>query len=233
MSWRFVSKIAMGDYDAVIIGHSQFEKIPISKERQERQLNEEIVTLTRIIQMMKEENGESWAIKKMEIFKENLRTRLQRLIDEERKDDLLTFEQLGVDYLFVDEAHAYKSAYTYSKMRNVAGIGQSKSQRAADMGMKCQYLQEINKSRGVTFATGTPLSNSMSELFVMQRYLQPDVLKKTKLHFFDKWAATFGDTVSSLEINPEGSGYRIKSRFSKFHNLPEVLCFDGGLRKPY
>jgi hypothetical protein len=135
----------------------------------------------------------------------------------------LNFEQLGVDYLFVDEAHAYKNCYTYTKMRNVAGIGQSRSQRATDMQMKCQYLQEINKGRGVTFATGTPISNSMSEMYVMQRFLQPDVLKKTKLHFFDRWAATFGDTVSSLEINPEGSGYRIKSRFNRFHNLPELM----------
>jgi len=220
---KFISKIAVGDYDAIIIGHSQFEKIPVSRERQERLLQEEISTLTRIIEQMKAEKGENWAVKQIVIFQQNLKTRLERLIKEERKDDLLNFEQLGVDYMFVDEAHAYKNCYTYTKMRNVAGIGQSKSQRAADMLMKCQYLQETNHGRGVTFATGTPLSNSMSEMFVMQRFLQPDILKKTKLHFFDKWAATFGDTVSSLEINPEGSGYRIKNRFSKFHNLPELM----------
>jgi len=220
---RFVSKIAMGDYDAIIIGHTQFEKIPVSPERQKRLLNQEIATLTRIIEQMKLEKGENWAIKQIVIFQNNLKDRLERLIKEERKDDLLNFEQLGVDYMFVDEAHAYKNCYTYTKMRNVAGIGQSKSQRASDMLMKCQYLQEINKGRGVTFATGTPISNSMSEMYVMQRFLQPDILKKTGLHFFDKWAATFGDTISSLEINPEGSGYRIKNRFSKFHNLPELM----------
>jgi hypothetical protein len=220
---RFVSKIAMGDYDAIIIGHSQFEKIPVSRERQERLLREEISALTRIIEQMKAEKGENWAIKQIVIFQNNLKDRLERLIKEERKDDLLNFEQLGVDYMFVDEAHVYKNCYIYTKMRNVAGIGQSKSQRASDMLMKCQYLQEMNKGRGVTFATGTPLSNSMSEMYVMQRFLQPDILKKTGLHFFDKWAATFGDTISSLEINPEGSGYRIKNRFSKFHNLPELM----------
>ena len=172
---------------------------------------------------MKLEKGENWAIKQIVIFQNNLKDRLERLIKEERKDDLLNFEQLGVDYMFVDESHVYKNCYTYTKLRNVAGIGQSKSQRASDMLMKCQYLQEVNKGRGVTFATGTPLSNSMSEMYVVQRYLQPDILKKTGLHFFDKWAATFGDTVASLEINPEGSGYRIKNRFSKFHNLPELM----------
>jgi SNF2 family DNA or RNA helicase len=220
---KFISKIATGEYDAIIVGHSQFEKIPISQERQEQLLNEEISTLTYIIEQMKEENGENWAIKQMVIFQNNLKERLNRLVKEERKDDLLNFEQLGVDYMFVDEAHAYKNCYTYTKMRNVAGIGQSKSQRASDMLMKCQYLQEINKGRGVTFATGTPISNSMSEMFVMQRFLQPDILKKTGVHFFDKWAATFGDTISSLEINPEGSGYRIKNRFSRFHNIPELM----------
>ncbi|MCL2253083.1 MAG: SNF2-related protein [Lachnospiraceae bacterium] len=220
---RFISKIAMGEHDAIIIGHSQFEKIPVSKERQERMLTEEISNLTRIIEQMKVENGENWAVKQIVIFQNNLKDRLERLIKDERKDDLLNFEQLGVDYMFVDEAHVYKNCYTYTKMRNVAGIGQSKSQRASDMLMKCQYLQEVNKGRGITFATGTPISNSMSEMYVMQRFLQPDVLKKAGLSFFDKWAATFGDTISSLEINPEGSGYRIKNRFSKFHNLPELM----------
>jgi N12 class adenine-specific DNA methylase len=220
---KFVSKIAMGAHDAIIIGQSQFEKIPVSKERQKDLLSQEISTLTRIIDQMKQEKGENWAIKQIVIFQNNLKARLENFIKEERKDDLLNFEQLGVDYLFVDEAHAYKNCYTYNKLRNVAGIGQSKSQRAADMLMKVQYLQEMNKGRGVTFATGTPISNSMSEMYVMQRFLQPDILKKTGLHYFDKWAATFGDIVSSLEINPEGSGYRIKNRFSKFHNLPELM----------
>ncbi|MCL2189050.1 MAG: SNF2-related protein [Defluviitaleaceae bacterium] len=220
---KFVSRIAMGAHDAIIIGHSQFEKIPVSQERQANLLQQEINSLTFIIDKMKLEKGEKWAVKQIVIFQNNLKARLESLIKSERKDDLLNFEQLGVDYLFVDEAHAYKNAYTYSKLRNVAGIGQSKSQRAADMLMKCQYLQEINNGRGITFATGTPLSNSMSEMYVMQRFLQPDILKKTGLHFFDKWAATFGDIISSLEINPEGSGYRIKNRFSKFHNLPELM----------
>jgi len=220
---RFVSKIAMGEYDAIIIGHSQFEKIPISRERQEEQLNEEIATLTYTIDRMKKEKGENWAIKQIVIFQNNLKSRLEKLVKEERKDDLLTFEQLGVDYMFVDEAHAYKNCFTYSKMRNVAGIGQSSSQRASDMLMKCQYLQETNNGKGVTFATGTPISNSMSEMFVMQRFLQPNVLKKMGLHYFDSWAATFGEVISSLEITPEGSGYRIKNRFAKFHNLPELM----------
>ena len=220
---KFVSKIAMGEYDAIIIGHSQFEKIPISKERQEKQLNEEISSLTYIIDQMKRQKGENWAIKQIVIFQNNLKNRLEKLIKEERKDDLLDFEQLGVDYMFVDEAHVYKNCFTYSKMRNVAGIGQSSSQRASDMLMKCQYLQEINNGKGVTFATGTPISNSMSEMFVMQRYLQPQALKKRGLHYFDSWAATFGEVVSSLEITPEGNGYRIKNRFAKFHNLPELM----------
>lgn len=220
---RFVSKIAVGDYDAIIIGHSQFEKIAMSKERQEQQLNEEIASLTYKIDQMKREKGENWAIKQIVLFQNNLKSRLERLIKEERKDDLLTFEQLGVDYMFVDEAQAYKNCFTYSKMRNVAGISQSSSQRAVDMLMKCQYLQELYNGRGVTFATGTPLSNSMAELFIMQRFLQPNILKKMGLQYFDSWAATFGEVVSSLEITPEGSGYRIKNRFSKFHNLPELM----------
>jgi N12 class adenine-specific DNA methylase len=220
---RFISRIATGDYDAVIIGHSQFKKIPISKDRQARLLNEEISALTRAIEEMKAENGENWAVKQMVIFQNNRKSQLNRLVKDERKDDLLTFEQLGVDYMFVDEAHAFKNLITYTKMRNVAGIGNSQNQRASDMLMKCQYLQEIGKGRGVTFATGTPISNSMSEMFVMQKFLQPGMLKKAGLAYFDRWAATFGDVVSGLEINPEGSGYRIKNRFNKFCNLPELM----------
>ena len=220
---RFVSKIAMGEYDAVIIGHSQFEKIPISKERQEAQLNSEISQLSYIIKKMKEEKGENWAVKQMVIFQNNLKARLDRLAAEQKKDDLLNFEQLGVDAMFCDEAHAYKNCFTYTKMRNVAGIGKAASQRAMDMLLKCQYLQETNKGKGVVFATGTPISNSMSEMYVMQRYLQPQMLTRLGLNYFDSWAATFGEVVSSLEITPEGSGYRMRNRFAKFHNLPELM----------
>lgn len=220
---RFVSRIAMGDYDAIIIGHSQFEKIPISKKRQEQLLQDEIRNVSQMIDQMKKEKGDNWSIKQMVIFENNLKSRLERLVNEGKKDDLITFEQLGVDMLFVDEAHAYKNCFTFTKMRNVAGIGKSSSQRATDMLLKCQYLQEINNGRGVVFATGTPISNSMSEMYVMQRYLQPHLLQKLGLHFFDNWAATFGEVVTSLEITPEGSGYRMKSRFAKFHNLPELM----------
>jgi N12 class adenine-specific DNA methylase len=220
---KFVSRIAMGDYDAIIIGHSQFERIPISKERQEKQLNEEINQLSYIIKKMRDEKGDNWSIKQMVIFQNNLKNRLTKLAAEEKKDDLLTFEQLGVDYMFVDEAHVYKNCFSYTKMRNVAGIGKSASQRATDMLLKCQYLQEINNGKGVVFATGTPISNSMSEMYVMQRYLQPQTLQKMGLNYFDSWAATFGEVVSSLEITPEGSGYRMRNRFAKFHNLPELM----------
>ncbi|WP_430191368.1 SNF2-related protein [Paenibacillus jamilae] len=220
---RFVSKIAMGNYDAVIIGHSQFEKIPISRERQEQLLQDEIRNVSHMINQMKKEKGDNWSIKQMVVFENNLKSRLERLMNETKKDNLLTFEQLGVDMLFVDEAHAYKNCFTFTKMRNVAGIGKSSSQRATDMLLKCQYLQEMNQGRGVVFATGTPISNSMSEMYVMQRFLQPHLLQKLGLNFFDNWAATFGEVVSSLEITPEGSGYRMKSRFAKFHNLPELM----------
>lgn len=220
---RFVSKIAMGNYDAVIIGHSQFEKIPISRERQEQLLQDEIRNISRMIDQMKKEKGDNWSIKQMVVFENNLKSRLERLMNESKKDNLLTFEQLGVDMLFVDEAHAYKNCFTFTKMRNVAGISKSSSQRATDMLLKCQYLQDMNQGRGVVFATGTPISNSMSEMYVMQRFLQPHLLQKLGLNFFDNWAATFGEVVSSLEITPEGSGYRMKSRFAKFHNLPELM----------
>lgn len=220
---RFVSKIAMGNYDAVIIGHSQFEKIPISHERQEQLLKDEIGNVSHMINQMKKEKGDNWSIKQMVVFENNLKSRLERLMNETKKDNLLTFEQLGVDMLFVDEAHAYKNCFTFTKMRNVAGIGKASSQRATDMLLKCQYLQEMNQGRGVVFATGTPISNSMSEMYVMQRFLQPRLLQRLGLNFFDNWAATFGEVVSSLEITPEGSGYRMKSRFAKFHNLPELM----------
>lgn len=221
---KFVSKIAMNDYDAIIIGHTQFERIPISQRRQEEQLTKQINQISYAIEQMKQEKGENWAVKQMVIFRKNLSARLERLAAEFKKDDLLTFEQLGVDFLFVDEAHYFKNCFTYTKMRNVAGIGKSSSQRASDMLMKCQYLQEINNGRGVVFATGTPISNSMSELYVMQRFLQPQELERMGLSYFDNWAANFGEVVSSLEITPEGNGYRMRQRFSKFHNLPELMA---------
>jgi N12 class adenine-specific DNA methylase/GNAT superfamily N-acetyltransferase len=220
---KFVSKIAMNDYDAIIIGHSQFERIPISRERQEAQLNKEINQISYAIDQIKREKGDNWAIKQMVIFQNNLRARLKKLSAEFKKDDLLTFEQLGIDFMFVDEAHYFKNCFSYTKMRGVAGVGKSASQRAFDMLLKCQYLQEINNGNGVVFATGTPISNSMSEMYVMQRYLQPQELRRLGLSYFDNWAATFGEIISSLEITPEGNGYRMRQRFAKFHNLPELM----------
>ncbi|KYD11458.1 hypothetical protein B4102_2186 [Heyndrickxia sporothermodurans] len=220
---KFVSKIATGNYDAVIIGHSQFEKIPISKERQENNLRKEINTLTYEIQEAKKQEGNDWSVKQLVIFQKSLENRLKKLAAESKKDNVINFEDLGVDCLFVDEAHVYKNLFTLTKLRNVAGIGTSSSQRASDMKMKCEYIQEQNQGRGVIFATATPVTNSMSELFVMQRFLQPEALNRAGLEFFDNWAGTFGEVVSSLEMTPEGSGYRMKSRFSKFHNLPELM----------
>ncbi|WP_256860403.1 SNF2-related protein [Paraliobacillus ryukyuensis] len=220
---RFVSKIATGNYDAIIIGHSQFEKIPLSKERQENNLRKEINSLTYEIKQAKKEDKKDWSIKQLVVFQKRLEKRLKKLLNEEKKDNVIDFEDLGVDSLFVDEAHVYKNLYTVTKLTNVAGIGTSSSQRASDLKMKCDYIQEEHQGKGIVFATGTPVTNSMSELFVMQRYLQPDALRKAGLEFFDKWAGTFGEVVSSLEMTPEGSGYRMKSRFAKFHNLPELM----------
>ena len=220
---RYVSRIAMGDYDAVILAHSQFERIPISVERQIEQLENQISQLSYAIGRMKEEKGENWTVKQMVAFQKNLSDRLERLSAAEKKDDLLTFEQLGIDFMFVDEAHMFKNCFIYTKMSRVAGINTSSSQRAFDMLNKCQYLQEINNGRGVVFATGTPVSNSMTEMYVMMRYLEPDELKRQGLSDFDSWAATYGEVVSSLEITPEGGGYRMRQRFAKFHNLPELM----------
>ncbi|MCX7748219.1 MAG: DEAD/DEAH box helicase family protein [Clostridia bacterium] len=220
---RFISKIATGDYDAVIIGHSSFEKIPISKERQEKMLKDQISEITYAIKDAKEQRGEKWNIKQMEKFKKNLEAELKSLMDENRKDDVITFEQLGIDCMFVDEAHYYKNCAVFSKMRNVAGISNTKAKKSMDMLMKCQYINEINDGRGVIFATGTPISNSMTEMFVMQRYLQNNELHIRNLHHFDGWAAVFGEVVSSLELSPEGNGYRFRSRFAKFNNLPELM----------
>lgn len=220
---RYVSRIAMGDYDAVILAHSQFERIPISAERQIEQLENQISQLSYAIGRIKEEKGENWTVKLMVAFQKNLSDRLERLSAAEKKDDLLTFEQLGIDFMFVDEAHMFKNCFIYTKMSRVAGINTSSSQRAFDMLNKCQYLQEINNGRGVVFATGTPVSNSMTEMYVMMRYLEPDELKRQGLSDFDSWAATYGEVVSSLEITPEGGGYRMRQRFAKFHNLPELM----------
>lgn len=220
---KFVSKIATGDYDAVIIGHSQFEKIPISKERQEQNLRKEINSTTYAIQQAKKEQGNNWSVKQLVIFQKNLENRLTKLVNDKKKDDVIDFEDLGVDCLFVDEAHVYKNLHTVTKLKNVAGIGTASSQRATDMKMKCEYLQEKNQDRGVIFATGTPITNSMSEFYVMQRFLQPDYLQRAGLEFFDNWAGTFGEVESTLEMTPEGGGYRMRSRFAKFHNLPELM----------
>lgn len=220
---RFVSRIATGAYDAIIIGHSQFEKIPISKERQEKMLNYQIDQMTYAIEATKRERGENWSIKQMEKFKKNLESELKRLLDEGKKDDVINFEELGIDTIFVDEAHYYKNCAVFSKMRNVAGISNTRAKKASDMLMKCQYIHEINEGRGVIFATGTPISNSMTEMYVMQRYLQNHELERRGIQHFDAWAASFGEVVSSLELAPEGTGYRFRSRFSKFTNLPELM----------
>ncbi|WP_420808475.1 helicase-related protein [Clostridium manihotivorum] len=220
---KFVSRIATGAYDAIIIGHSQFEKIPISKERQERMLNYQIEQITFAIEQTKRERGENWSIKQMEKFKKGLESELKALLDASRKDDVINFEELGIDCMFVDEAHYYKNCAVFSKMRNVAGISNTRAKKASDMLMKCQYIQEANNGRGVIFATGTPISNSMTEMYVMQRYLQNYELERRGIHHFDAWAASFGEVVSSLELAPEGTGYRFRSRFSKFTNLPELM----------
>lgn len=220
---RFVSRIATGAYDAIIIGHSQFEKIPISKERQERMLNYQIEQITYAIEQTKRERGENWSIKQMERFKKGLESELKILLDASKKDDVINFEELGIDCMFVDEAHYYKNCAVFSKMRNVAGISNTRAKKASDMLMKCQYIHEVNDGKGVIFATGTPISNSMTEMYVMQRYLQNHELERRGIHHFDAWAASFGEVVSSLELAPEGTGYRFRSRFSKFTNLPELM----------
>ena len=220
---KFISRIATGDYDAIIIGHSQFEKINISKERREAMIEREIFEIQEAIAEAKREDNKSWTVKQMVGVEKKLRQRLSKLQNEKTKDTHLTFEQLGVDYLFVDEAHNYKNLYTYTKLSNVAGINTSESLRATDMYLKCQYLLEKNEGRGVTFATGTPISNSMSEFYVLQRYLQPELLQQMDLTSFDRWASTFGEITEALEIAPEGTGFRTRTRFAKFHNLPELM----------
>ena len=221
---KFCSRIATGDYDAVIIGHTQFEKIPLSAERQVAIIERQIEEITLAIQDAKADKGERYTIKQMEKTKKSLNARLSRLNDTSRKDNVVTFEQLGVDRLFVDESHNYKNLFLYTKMRNVAGIAQTEAQKSSDMFAKCQYLDEITGGKGVTFATGTPISNSMTELYTNMRYLQYNTLQKLGLGNFDSWAATFGETQTAIELAPEGTGYRAKTRFAKFFNLPELMA---------
>jgi len=213
----------MGEYDGIIISHSQFEKIAMSRDRQEKMLTDEINHLSYVIDQIKAEKGENWSIKQMVIFQKNLMAKLDRLVNADRKDDLIDFEALGIDYMFIDEAHMYKNCFSYTKIRNVAGISTASSQRASDMKLKCHYLLEQYQGRGVTFATGTPVSNSLAELFIMQTFLQPQELKRRKIDFFDNWAATYAQITTSLEIRPEGTGYRMRSRFARFQNLPELM----------
>ena len=220
---KFCARIATGDYDAIIIGHSQFEKIPISKERQERLLREQIWEITEGISEVESSGGERFTVKQLERTKKSLEARLEKLQAEGRKDDVVTFEQLGVDRLFVDEAHNYKNLFLYTKMRNVAGLSTTDAQKSSDMFAKCRYMDEITGNRGVIFATGTPVSNSMTELYTMQRYLQYDRLQELGMAHFDCWASRFGETVTALELAPEGTGYRARTRFSKFFNLPELM----------
>ena len=219
---KFCARIATGDYDAVNIGHSQFERIPVSQERQERLLRSEIEDITEGINQLKRSSGERFSIKSMEKTKKSLEAKLKKLLDSP-KDDVVTFEELGVDRLFVDEAHSYKNLYYHTKMQNVAGLSSAEAQKSSDMYMKCRYMDELTGSRGVVFATGTPVSNSMTELYTMQRYLQHDTLEHLGLGHFDSWAANFGETVTALELAPEGTGYRARTRFSKFFNLPELM----------
>lgn len=221
---RFCGRIATGDYDAIIIGHSQFEKIPMSVERQRIILEQQIDEITDGIRELKENRGENFSIKQLEKSRKSLKVKLQKLNDQSRKDDVVTFEELGVDRLFIDESHYYKNLYLYTKMRNVGGIAQTEAQKSSDLFMKCRYLDEITGGRGTVFATGTPISNSMVELYTIQRYLQYETLVENDLQHFDSWASTFGETITAYELKPEGSGYRTKTRFAKFYNLPELMA---------
>lgn len=221
---RFCGRIATGDYDAVIIGHSQFEKIPMSIERQRAILEQQLEEITGGIAELKRNRGENFSIKQLEKSKKSIRQKLDKLNDQTKKDDVVTFEELGVDRLFVDESHYYKNLYLYTKMRNVGGIAQTEAQKSSDLFMKCRYLDEITGGRGTVFATGTPISNSMVELYTIQRYLQYSTLVKNGLQHFDAWASTFGETITAVELTPEGTGYRAKTRFAKFYNLPELMA---------
>lgn len=220
---RFCSRIATGDYDAIIIGHSQFEKIPMSQERQKFILEQQKQEILDGIRELKRNNGDNFSVKQLERSRKSIQQRLEKLNDQSRKDDVITFEELGVDRIFVDEAHMFKNLAAFTKMRNVAGISQTEAQKSSDLYMKCRYLDELTGGRGVVFATGTPISNSMVELYTMQKYLQYNTLKENDLLHFDAWASTFGETVTAIELAPEGTGYRAKTRFAKFYNLPELM----------
>lgn len=220
---RFCGRIATGDYDAVIIGHSQFEKIPMSIECQRAILEQQLEEITNGIIELKANRGESFSVKQLEKSKKTVKQKLEKLNDQTRKDDLVTFEELGIDRLFIDEAHYYKNLAAFTKMRNVGGISQTEAMKSSDLYMKCRYLDELTGGRGVVFATGTPISNSMVEMYTMQKYLQYNTLKRNNLLHFDAWASTFGETVTAIELAPEGTGYRAKTRFAKFYNLPELI----------
>ena len=220
---RFCSRIATGDYDAVIIGHTQFEKIPLSRERQIAMLEQQIADITFSIEEAGRQAGQNYTVKQLEKTKKSLQAKMKKLNDQTRKDDVVTFEQLGVDRLFVDESHSFKNLFLYTKMRNVAGISQTDAQKSSDMFMKCRYMDELTGGRGITFATGTPVSNSMTELYTIMRYLQYNTLMRMGMGHFDSWAATFGETVTAIELSPEGTGYRAKTRFARFFNLPELI----------
>ena len=220
---KFCGRIATGDYDAVIIGHSQFEKIPMSVERQRAILEQQIDEIMLGIREAKEANAERFTIKQMEKTKKGLQAKIDKLNDQSRKDDVVTFEELGVDRIFIDESHYFKNLFLYTKMRNVGGIAQTEAQKSSDLFMKCRYLDEITGGRGIIFATGTPISNSMVELYTIQRYLQMLALEEQGLQHFDSWAANYGETVTAIELSPEGTGYRAKTRFAKFYNLPELM----------
>lgn len=220
---RFCGRIATGDYDAIIIGHSQFEKIPMSIERQRAILEQQLDEIVSGIKELKEKRGDNFSVKQLEQSKKSIKVKLEKLNDQSRKDDVVTFEELGVDRIFIDESHYYKNLYLYTKMRNVGGIAQTEAQKSSDLFMKCRYLDEITGGRGTIFATGTPISNSMVELYTIQRYLQYETLARNGLQHFDSWASTFGETVTAIELTPEGSGYRPKTRFAKFFNLPELM----------
>lgn len=220
---RMIARIATGDYDCVIIGHTQFQKIPISAERQKAMLEEQVEQITNMIEQAEQEKGKRWSVKQMEAKKKQLRVKIEELVNEEMKDHVVNFEELGINSLFVDESHIFKNCEIFTKMGNIAGINTNGSQRAMDMRMKAQYINEINHGMGVVFATGTAISNSMTELYILQQYLQEPRLHQKGIYHFDAWASSFGEVTSALELAPEGTGYRMRTRFNKFVNLPELM----------
>ena len=221
---KFCGRIATGDYDAIIIGHSQFEKIPMSIERQRAILEQQLDEVTEGIAELKKNRGDNFSVKQLERTKKSVKQKLDKLNDQSKKDDTVTFEELGVDRLFIDESHYYKNLFLFTKMRNVGGIAQTEAMKSSDLFMKCRYLDELTGGRGVVFATGTPISNSMVELYTIQRYLQYNTLVQNNLQHFDAWASTFGETITAVELTPEGTGYRAKTRFARFYNLPELMA---------